>query len=865
MSLLRESQCARVPESSIGGKAYNLGRLSRAGFSVPPWCVIPADSQVSAAEISKWMADQVAVGHHRFIVRSSMSGEDGLLQSYAGQLISVPNLTTIGEILEAIQVCIQSGASERVNLYRGSSSKDKPAPVAVILQVMVDADRSGVLFTADPKDGSRTRFLISALYGACEAVVGGQYDCDEYQVQARDGKVQSKLALKKRALSFDHSGLKEVEVLDKLQATSTLSEKDLSALTQLGRELTIFAGHPLDIEWVMRGDQLWVVQMRPITSLGLDRSAEAQFVFDNSNIQESYNGLTLPLTFRFASVAYHRVYRQVMELMGFSAQEVSLHDRRHHQMLGLLNGRVYYNINSWYEGLLLIPSFHQNKQDMEHMMGVEESVPFVENQKFSRREKIRKIPRVARLLLKMASSFLRLDRSVQEFRIQFQRTYDSFPRNELKWMSLQGLFTLVDDLTEQVLPNWKAPILNDFYLMMTSGRVRRALSSLGLENRLPDLLAGEDLESTKPTKNLLMLSDRIKTDPELTQVILNESESSFLEALKSRPQIKELVEAYIEKYGDRVVGELKLETKTLRQNQGFLVRILRSYVGDPSLNFASIQEKQQRLRQDAEREVGEAIQAKFNFFAARTFHRNLKKFRKAVADRESMRLDRTRSFGLFRSIAVVIGEKLFEQGFLDQPEDIFYLTFDEADDFCHGKAFFSDPRALIQLRKNQYESWAEANPPGHVQTPLPTRSFKDRKTISSTADLQGQGCYPGVIEGEVMIVSDPTQAHNLKGKIMVAERTDPGWTPLFLQVAGLIVERGSQLSHSAVVARELGLPTIVAVPGACHSLKNGEFVRLDGQAGTIVRLKGKGTPSELETQGSDLCASNTMPLSDLSL
>ncbi len=593
--------------------------------------------------------------------------------------------------------------------------------------------------------------------------------------------------------------------------------------------------------------------MRPITSLGADRSEQKKFVFDNSNIQESFNGLTLPLTFTYASEAYFKVYRQMLEMMGFKPDEVTRHDRRHQQMLALVQGRVYYNINSWYEGLLLLPSFGRNKEDMEKMMGVEEPVNFVVDQKLNGKEKLKRLPAALKMIVRLSIEFARIDRHVKTFRENFANAQASFPRSELKWMSPQEVFQLHDDLKNRILSNWQAPILNDFYVMMMSGKVRRTLARVNLEALMADLLAGEDLESTRPTKTLVAISDLIKREPLLLEAL--EEEADFFIRLAQYPEIERQIDSYIENYGDRVIGELKLETETLRQNRQFLVRILRSYALDPSLHLDGFEERQHAVRTRAEEQVFAAIRNQIGLRALRSFKSHLGKFRKAVAYREAMRLDRTRSFGIFRSIYLDLGQKLFDQGDLDHPRDIFYLKADEVDDFYHAKALFDEPRGLVELRKKQYDAWSAKRPAPHIETSVPLRELRPRTVESSANGLKGLGCYPGIIEAEVVVVDDPMNAPDLNGKIMIAERTDPGWTPLFLQIKGLIVERGSQLSHSAVVARELGLPSVVGVRDICRILKTGDRVRLNGQTGVVellsLEVKDDRTGTQPETRSDE--------------
>jgi rifampicin phosphotransferase len=862
-------EAAALSADEVGGKAEQLAWLETNGFAVPAWCVIPAaavaaraveggDIRFSAAdhaEIAAWMKRQSAgLGagpRPRFIVRSSMAGEDGELHSFAGIFESFPNLTSMEAVLAAVEKCLASAHSRRAQFYLENRANLDPVRAAVILQVMIDADKAGVLFTADARDGNRRRFLISALYGAGHGVVGGELSCDEYLIDIQPFKADKRLAHKARCFraAIGGDGLELAPVPENLRDTSVLDDGEIREIVTAGKRATSLRDLPLDLEWVIAGGKLYLVQVRPAVGLPVDQSPQRTIVFDNSNIQESFSGLTLPLTFSYAAAVYGNVYGQLMKVMGFSASQVAHHERRHGMMLALIRGRVFYNINNWYAGLLLLPSFGRNKQDMEKMMGLDRPVDFVTDHRPGRMEKMRRLPGVLLLVVRLGWAFARIDALVRRFRGRFTATCRGFDRTGLRWMAAQDLFEYFLSLKEGILRSWATSLINDFYVMMAGGRVRRVLEKLDLAGLASDLLCGEELESLQPTLRLMELAQLVRGHPELRRA-LQAGDREFLAALPAGPVVHEAYADYIELYGDRVAGELKLETRTHREDPGGLLALLRSYVEDENLRPQNFRERQSALRAAAETKVFAAIRGNSRPLAwlkIRSFKKNLAAFRKGMRHREAMRMDRTRSFGMVRSIFRELGRKLVEQGWLKNQGDIFYLTVTEVDEFLFGKAVFADPRPLIELRRSQYAEWLTEKVPPRVTASLPlsevpaTEAFGTGPGAGAGAragaetSLAGLGCYPGLVEGEVVVLREASVHHDLKGKILVAERTDPGWTPLFAQIKGLVVERGSLLSHSAVIAREMGIPTIVAVPGVTETLKTGERIAMDAGRGTIVR------------------------------
>jgi pyruvate,water dikinase len=192
-----------------------------------------------------------------------------------------------------------------------------------------------------------------------------------------------------------------------------------------------------------------------------------------------------------------------------------------------------------------------------------------------------------------------------------------------------------------------------------------------------------------------------------------------------------------------------------------------------------------------------------------------------------------------------LGRHLARAGRIDAPRDVFYLTLDELYADVHGAGATRDLRALTALRRAEFEAFArDPAPPdrfetfgppgaGWAETPAPSLDpgARDRR------ELRGTGCCPGVVRGRARIVRDPREARGLAGHILVAERTDPGWTLLFPAATGLLVERGSLLSHSAIVAREMGLPCVVGVAGLLATLRDDEELEMDGTLGVIRRLE----------------------------
>lgn len=894
--ILDARAAAAAPETLLGGKAWQMAWLTRNGLPVPDWCVVTTEAFqafTEAAGLADWLQEQLArlepanvgevaatiqqrlrdcplpesltgplletvgrmggLDRDQFAVRSSVLGEDAATASFAGQMDSL--LFQRGEeaIVRAVREVMISAFNERALAYRLQHGiEHRTIQAAVIVQRMVAAEVSGVMFTAHPVRGRRDQILISACWGCGEGVVSGVCSTDEFTVTLGDLAIESQIADKDVAVVFDTEqgqGTREVAVPAERRGIPCLTQEQCKQLARIGALIAGLRRAPQDIEWAIAEGRIHVLQTRPITSLPApERAKGREIVWDNSNIQESYCGVTTPLTFTFANRAYATVYEQTMRVLGIPERTIAAHRDMLDNMLGLIRGRVYYNINNWYRGLLFLPSFNTNKAAMERMMGLQDPVDLIEERPLTLLEKLRKLPSVLKALVRLLWSFRQMDARVEQFRALFEREYRAVDRTRLHTLEMAELMELARRLDRNLLQRWTTPILNDFYVMMYNARVHKWLARAGVDN--PDavqnnLMSGEEgIESTEPTKYLLRLCDQVRADEGLRQCLESTANERVLDAVQlGWPAFHAACLEYIERYGDRVMGELKLETRTLRDDPSFMFAVLRNFLAREDLSLETLARNEQSLRAEAESLAFGQVRERLGDKALARFRRDLGCLRAAVRHRENMRLARTRMFGLYRDIYREIGRQLAQQGLLDDPELIFYVTVEELDAYMDGRAVGS-LNGVAKVRCDEFSAYQEQDLPHHFRTWGPVYHHNRYEyqgahaaPDAAGAELQGIGCYPGVVERPLRLIFSPQDELNLDGQILCTVRTDPGWAPLFPSAGGLLIERGSTLSHSAVVARELGIPAVVNVPGITKLVRDGERVRLDGSSGRVVLVE----------------------------
>jgi pyruvate,water dikinase len=303
--------------------------------------------------------------------------------------------------------------------------------------------------------------------------------------------------------------------------------------------------------------------------------------------------------------------------------------------------------------------------------------------------------------------------------------------------------------------------------------------------------------------------------------------------------IHDKIKNYLSKYGERCLGELKLETISYNQAPEKFIKILQSYIKNPKSFEALDNSQSNHLRQQAQEVLKSSLKGKF--VKRRFFNYILNKTRDLVSNRENLRFERTRGFGIVREIFSAMGKRFEKDGLISHHRDIFYLTKEEIFDYIKGTSVSLEVQKSIDLRKKEYKTYQNDDyAPERVITygnANKDLKFEEPPLEAEEGDITGIACCPGIITSEVCVVHSPDQIDDLQGKIMVTSSTDPGWVSLFPSASGILVERGSLLSHSAIVARELGIPCIVSISGLLKRLKNGDKVVMDGSTGIVKLLE----------------------------
>ena len=849
-------------ESLMGGKARAIAQLQRAGFLIPKGFVLsPAAFEASlnyqheeisfqqyeaiqnelatlqageAVQLELLIAlAELCPNGELLAVRSSAGDEDGMQHSFAGQFDSFLNVTP-EKVTDKIAAVWRSGFNIRSLNYRQELGLSPiPHPPAVLIQRMVNAEVSGVAFAADPVTGRRSVAVVSAVEGLATSLVSGESDADTYYIDREGCIVQRQI----------------------IASQPILNDDQILALAHLVRQVSKYFQRPQDIEWAIENGQLYLLQSRPITALAQMPDPDGILnLWDNSNIAESYSGVTTPLTFSFARRAYEEVYRQFCRFMGVPTDTINLHNDTFSCMIGLIQGRVYYNLLSWYRVLALLPGFKINRRFMEQMLGLKESLPesiVSDLQAANWQNRLQDSWRLLMTVVGLIKNYFLLPRCQRKFYQRLDKALQpQFNLEELRTDELAAYYRHVE---RQLITRWDAPLINDFFAMIFYGVLRRMTEkwcrdkSLTLQN---DLIGGEGgIISAEPAQRMRQMADLLAKKEDFVKLLCDESLEGILPAIERVTEFKKQYREYLDKFGDRCLEELKLESPTLHDDPLPLLRAVGQLAQVKTTTKQNTLSKiEPRLRDVAELRVKRGLRS--NPIRKLLFNWVLKNARHRVRDRENLRFERTRVFGRARRVFVELGKRFYALDLLNDARDIFYLEVAEILGYIEGTATCTDLKGLVGVRKAEFAKYKEMaglsdrfETRGIVNQGLATKKNISQSPITDSY-LQGIGCSPGLVRGAVRVISDPKQVvgkdkgEPLKpGTILVAERTDPGWILLFPAAAGLLVERGSLLSHAAIVARELGIPAIVSIPGITQWLKDGDLVELDGSTGKVCKIK----------------------------
>ena len=715
----------------------------------------------------------------RYAVRSSAVDEDSELNSFAGihdSFLNVNPVDVIDRIFDVYKSAFSSRAIEYRKMHNISVDNIK---IAVVVQEMVDADYAGVINTINPVTNNPDEVVISVVRGLGEELVNGTKDGSTYTISG------SKVAVKG----------------DKI-----LSKKLLNKLMIFTKKIVVLTECFQDIEFAIKDNKVYFLQTRDITVYNSINPHQREMFIDNSNIIESYFGQTSPLTYTFAKDVYRDVYtctlnagkvrKKIMDSLKPSLQE----------MLYYYNGRVYYNMKSWYHVTSIFP-FKKSTNYMENMMGVKSSSSDFKRVKMNLWDMIK-------LGCLFVHKVINIDKLSDKFLKRFDDVVMPYYGKEIN-MDNEELKELFKKIECDITKDFSTPIINDCAVMIFFGILKEKIMKMKNVVDKEDLLSkcinnNGNVESCGSSTYLEAIAEKIKESEETYSDFSSLSVDELYQKYHQKNNILyESVMDYIIKYGSRVTDELKMETITMIEDNKMVYSYLKNIVSTDI------------TKNDSENKLV-IIPRKLRLISKLT--------RKYIQNREKLRLRRTYIYSVVRNIFLCFGRNLVKIGRIDAVRDVFYLTKEELFNYQ------GDLRVIIDRRKEEEKS--NLNKPYYDRYVFYANGkVLEIKNNNINDGLTGIPSGAGIVTAKATIMNS-NKDYLEKGNIIVTKRTDPGWISLFPLTSGLVVEHGSMLSHSFVVAREMGIPAVVGVNKATSLIKNNDTITLDGVSG-VIRVENK--------------------------
>jgi pyruvate,water dikinase len=870
--LLRLGAITQEDHHLIGAKAANLSSLAAAGFKVPEGFVIPVitynkfleklglerrivsllgaidfEDEASLESLSKQVRDLVLAADVEpwvrrefgdefesmgkgslWAVRSSAVAEDLAEASFAGQQDTYLNVRT-EDVPLYVKRCWASFYNDRAVAYRHNAGIPQTGGgIAVIVQRMVDARSSGIIFTRDPMDQGGEMIIIESSWGLGESIASGIVVPDRFHCDRRSGRVVRKdISRKAKAVYLNDDGRGPVDLEQGRQTEASISEVEAKQLAALGARMEEHFKAPQDVEWAIADGEVYILQSRPITTL----AKGDEILWTRGYGDEYWSDVTSPLFFSWlGEYLTEIVNHEGARIMGYW-------DLAELDLLRLHKGHVYFN-TAVLEGIFCYnPRFSRTKELLNY---------FPEKDQDRIANKPARLAR--RLLAELRIAVIDPDGMINRTDKAYRKWAEGFMSYCQRFDSYD-LANYTDAALEEVFDELEAALIKH-YRLIRYGMVTHSIgTNLMLKRWLMDWLGDRDgemysrlisgLPDNKTIKTniaLAKLASAAKGDPLTGEYLAKLPSAQFLEVVRSDPRFeafREDLDAFLEEYGCRSHTR-ELFFPRWADDPTLVIDIVRSMSQAQDLDLERMERERIADRQEAEKEVLERLRALKGGRVRRVIVKVVLGYAQTYLQfRENQRFYLDHILLRTRRLFMEYGRRYQARGVLGKREDIFFLSKEEIFQIAkEGVADVQELRGRISSRRSEFERWRNRLPPKFLQGKV---EFDDAVyRLGSVVKIPGTSSSPGVARGTVHVVQSIEHLSDVReDEILVTSNTDPGWTAVFSKIGGLVTETGGILSHGAVVSREYGIPAVTAVKGATKILKTGQRVTLDGNEGII--------------------------------
>ena len=777
----------KVTDRSCGGKAFGLSQLIEMGFSIPTGFVIRnAKAQTYLSDLNDFY---LALESEKVAVRSSAIDEDGDDASFAGQYDTILNVTNEFELRDAIERCVKSAESNLVRSYQQERARLANTGMNVIVQSMVNAHVSGVVFTADPITARRDRLLIDAVSGLGERLVSGEATPDHYEINLAN----------------------DIVVRHLVNNASLLNDKEILLISDQAKRAAAIAGHPLDLEWAISEDGvLYWLQSRPITTLPSDLN-EFDTVLPNpndllttSNVSEMMPGAVCPLTISFTGGGID---------YGLQDMQVKVGVRKiiddNWQVTAAAFGHLFLNLtgNLHISAGVLGASADQAAQTLCGRI-----VP-----------ELKELPaKPWWMRLRNTFKLLKYCINAPSVVVQFTAELEQFAIVEKKnsaqmWDELAGKLWFFNYC---MAVHIQSSALSGFLCAIVENMVSSKSNDSTVEEQAEAirLLSGaKGIESVLMVEQLDKLIDKIASRSDVVVGFQGAVIKDALAWLHSTKTLSEEFKRFLDLHGHRGVRELCMRDLSWRDNLDPLIQSMQAAVQ------ARLVPSKSNKKNDEATNLSQL---------SRGLRWILPKAHNAIRRRELTKSQLVELAYRFKVAFSQLGRLMMSDGLLPDDDLVKFFSLDELSSFIKNPCNEAIEHALA--RRSALEFQQNLSFPD-ISIGHPEPLDPDSIVGAETDFIQGRPASRGIAEGFVRVAHNIEEAALLRPEeILITPITDIGWTPYFSLISGLVTDLGSSVSHGAVIAREYGLPCVVNTRCATRVFKTGDRVSIDGSLGTVV-------------------------------
>jgi len=850
-----------------GGKGAHLGELSRidgirvpAGFCVTtdafrrimttvPWIdgqadrlahLDPGDRQAIralSAEIRRIIEgtaipDDLAAaitrsvtrlgGHAAYAVRSSATAEDLPTASFAGQQDTYLNVVGLAAVLQHVSRCWASLFTERAVTYRlRNGFGHRNVGMAVVVQQMVFPDAAGIMFTADPVTGNRKIASVEASFGLGEALVSGLVNPDVFTV--RDGEVVAKaIAAKERAVHACPAGGTQEQAIDpQRQEQAALTDAQVVRLARLGRRIEAHFGHPQDIEWCLVDDDFLFVQSRPITTL---------FPIPESGDRENHV---------YVSVGHQQMMTDAMKPLGLSFWQMTTP-----APMAEAGGRLFVDVTQ----RLASPA---SRAGLLEALGRSDPLTGDALQTILERAGfIRPLPDEGPPgpLFGGAPAPIETDAAIVTELIGRSQASIAAAERDIEAKSGEALLDFIQADIQELRRILFDPQSHQVFMsaMEAAWWLNDQLQEWLGEKNAADTLTQSVPHNITSEMGLALLdvADVIRPHPDVVAFLHHVEDEGFIGELAQLPggrEARDAIEAWLEKYGMRCVGEIDITRPRWSERPSTLVPLILGNVKNfaPGAGPRRFEQGRQEARAK-EQDVLERLRAlPDGDRKSEDTKRMIDRVRTFIGYREYPKYGMVSRYFVYKQALLKEAERLVQSHVLREKDDIFYLRFPELRDVVRTNHVDDQ---LIRQRKDAFRSYQALTPPRVLTSDGEAVTGTYRRGDVPAGALVGLPVSAGVVEGRARVILDMAQADLEAGDILVTAYTDPSWTPAFVAIKGLVTEVGGLMTHGAVIAREYGLPAVVGVVDATRLIRDGQRIRVHGTDGYVEILQEASPP-----------------------